>query len=195
MQPLIRVSLVAENGADARKLRRLFEQFPDFAVVSTFSTAEPEPGTFDVRVVHGQRLAQLALLARVRVPTLYLVPQGSIQANELRAPDAVLPPDAPTTQIRAAAMAVAAGLQIARKNDFDAADNESEFAFVEPLTDRELDILNLVADGLSNPEIARRLGISRNTVKFHVSSIISKLGATSRTEAATIGVKRGLIIL
>lgn len=195
MQPLIRVSLVAENDADARKLRRLFEQFPGFAVVDTLSTAGSEPGTFDVRVVHGERPARLALFAQVPVPTLFLVPHGSIQTDELRAPDAVLPPDAPTTQIRAAAMAVAAGLQIARKNDFDSADNESEFAFVEPLTDRELDILNLVADGLSNPEISRHLGISRNTVKFHVSSIISKLGATSRTEAATIAIKRGLIIL
>ena len=195
MQPLIRVSLVAENDADARKLRRLFEQFPDFSVVSIFSKAEPEPGTFDVRVVHGERLAQLALLAQVPVPTLYLVPHGNIQTDELRAPHAVLPPDAPTTQIRAAAMAVAAGLQITRKNIFDVADHESEFSFVEPLTDRELDILNLVADGLSNPEISRHLGISRNTVKFHVSSIISKLGASSRTEAVTIGIKSGLIIL
>jgi len=92
-------------------------------------------------------------------------------------------------------MAVAAGLQLARKIGFDPAEGESELSLVEPLTDRELHILNLVADGLSNPQIARRLAISRNTVKFHLSSIISKLGATSRTEAVTIGVKRGLIIL
>jgi NarL family two-component system response regulator YdfI len=92
-------------------------------------------------------------------------------------------------------MAVAAGLQIVRTNGSAAAENESDLAFFEPLTDRELRVLNLVADGLSNPQIARLLGISRNTVKFHVSSIISKLGATSRTEAVTIGVKRGLIIL
>ena len=195
MQPLIRVSLVAEKDEDARRLSRLFEQFPGFAVVNSFATAGLESGNFDVRVVHGEKPAQLALLAQVPVPTLYLVPDGTIRTDELRVPSAVLRPDAPTTQIRAAAMAVAAGLQIARKNDFDSADNESEFSFVEPLTDRELHVLNLVADGLSNPEIARRLGISRNTVKFHVSSIISKLGATSRTEAATIGVKRGLIIL
>ena len=92
-------------------------------------------------------------------------------------------------------MAVAAGLQIARTNNSAAVENEAESAFVETLTDRELRVLNLLADGLSNPKIARVLDISRNTVKFHVSSIISKLGATSRTEAVTIGVKRGLILL
>lgn len=195
MQPLIRVALVAEKDEDARRLSRLFEQFPGFSVVNISATARLGPGAFDVRVVHGENLAHLALLAEVPAPTLYLVPHAVMQTNELRAPNAVLPQDAPATQIRAAAMAVAAGLQISRKDDFDSADNESEFSFVEPLTDRELHILNLVAHGLSNPEIARHLGISRNTVKFHVSSIISKLGATSRTEAATIGVKRGLIIL
>ena len=92
-------------------------------------------------------------------------------------------------------MAVAAGLQIARTNRSALAESEGEVAFVEPLTDRELRVLNLVADGLSNPQIARLLSISRNTVKFHVSSIISKLGATSRTEAVTIAIKRGLILL
>jgi len=164
-------------------------------VVNSLANAELRPGTFDVRVVHGENVAQLAVLAQARVPTLYLVPSGRLRTDELHARDAVLPPDAPIAQIRAAAMAVASGLQIARKHDFDVADKESEFSFAEPLTDRELHILNLVADGLSNPEIARRLKISRNTVKFHVSSIISKLGATSRTEAVTIGVKHGLIIL
>jgi DNA-binding NarL/FixJ family response regulator len=195
MQSLIRVSIFAEKDEDSRKLIRLFEQSPGFGVVNSLANAELRPGTFDVRVVHGENVAQLAVLAQARVPTLYLVPSGRLRTDELHARDAVLPPDAPIAQIRAAAMAVASGLLIARKHDFDVADKESEFSFAEPLTDRELHILNLVADGLSNPEIARRLKISRNTVKFHVSSIISKLGATSRTEAVTIGVKHGLIIL
>jgi len=195
MQPPIRVSLIAEKDEDARKLTRLFEQFPEFAVVDTFAAVGDGPKTFDVQVIHAERLAQPRVLAMANGPTLYLVPPGILRPNELRAPNAMLPPDAPTSQIRAAAMAVAAGLQIKRKSDFDAADGETEFSFVEPLTDRELHILNLVADGLSNPQIARRLAISRNTVKFHISSIMSKLGATSRTEAVTIGVKRGLIIL
>jgi DNA-binding CsgD family transcriptional regulator len=193
MQAPIRVSIAAEKDEDFRKLSRVFEQFPAFAVVN--ATARLEPKTFDVRVVHGENLAKLAVFAQARVPTVYLVPQGSVRCNELHAPNAVLPPDAPSIQITAAVMAVAAGLQITHKSDFDVAGNESELSFLEPLTDRELHILNLVADGLSNPEIARRLAISRNTVKFHVSSIISKLQATSRTEAVTIGVKRGLIIV
>ena len=195
MQSSIRVSLVAGKDEDARKLKRIFEQFPEFAVVDSFAPARVEVETFDVQVTYAEHAAQLAVLPQADVPTLYLAPPGSVRPGELRATNAVLPPDAPTAQIRAAAMAVAAGLQITRKIDFDAGDSESEFSFVEPLTDRELHILNLVADGLSNPQIARRLAISRNTVKFHISSIISKLGATSRTEAVTIGLKRGLIIL
>src|SRR5882762_5195557 len=65
----------------------------------------------------------------------------------------------------------------------------------EPLTARELQVLQLVAEGLPNKGIARRLGISENTAKFHVASLCGKLGASSRTEAVTIAVRRGLIIL
>lgn len=65
----------------------------------------------------------------------------------------------------------------------------------EPLTPRELQVLQLVAQGLPNKGIARRLGISENTAKFHVSSVCGKLGASSRTEAVTIAARRGLILL
>jgi DNA-binding NarL/FixJ family response regulator len=65
----------------------------------------------------------------------------------------------------------------------------------EPLTPRELQVLNLVAQGLPNKGIARRLGISENTAKFHVASLCGKLGASSRTEAVTIAARRGLILL
>lgn len=63
----------------------------------------------------------------------------------------------------------------------------------EQLTLREQEILRLLSDGLGNKEIAGRLGISDHTVKFHVSSILGKLGAASRTEAVSQGIKRGLI--
>jgi DNA-binding NarL/FixJ family response regulator len=65
----------------------------------------------------------------------------------------------------------------------------------EPLTPRELQVLQLVAQGLPNKGIARRLGISENTAKFHVASVCSKLGAASRTEAVTLAARRGLILL
>lgn len=65
----------------------------------------------------------------------------------------------------------------------------------EPLTARELEVLELLASGLQNKEIADRLAISERTVKFHVSSILGKLGATNRTEAVAIAVQHGLIEL
>jgi DNA-binding NarL/FixJ family response regulator len=65
----------------------------------------------------------------------------------------------------------------------------------EPLTARELQVLQLVAQGLPNKGIARQLGISENTAKFHVASLTGKLGASSRTEAVTLAARRGLILL
>jgi DNA-binding NarL/FixJ family response regulator len=61
------------------------------------------------------------------------------------------------------------------------------------LTHRELEILQLVADGLSNPRIARKLWVTEQTVKFHVSNILKKLGATNRTEAAFRAKQLGLL--
>ena len=65
----------------------------------------------------------------------------------------------------------------------------------EPLSQRESDVLALMAEGAGNKEIATRLHISENTVKFHVSSILNKLGAATRTEAVTRGYKEGLILI
>jgi two-component system nitrate/nitrite response regulator NarL len=63
----------------------------------------------------------------------------------------------------------------------------------EPLTARERQVLELVAAGLPNKTIARQLGISEHTVKFHVGSVLAKLGASSRTEAVMIATRRGLL--
>jgi DNA-binding NarL/FixJ family response regulator len=63
----------------------------------------------------------------------------------------------------------------------------------EPLTARESEVLRLLGDGLGNKEIAARLSISEHTAKFHISSILGKLGASSRTEAVSQGIRRGLI--
>ena len=196
MQPPTRVLIVAENKNDAHRLVRQFEQFPEFLVVKASTVVGGiDPEKFDVGVIHGENLTHLAAILRAGVPTLCLIPRGVVRPEGVNGPNAVLPTDAPPAQIRAAAIALAAGLQIGQTRHDRAVAGEPEFAIAEPLTDRELEILNLVADGLTNPEIARQLNISRNTVKFHVSSIISKLGATSRTEAVTIGLKRGLLMV
>jgi len=63
----------------------------------------------------------------------------------------------------------------------------------EEITSRETEVLSMLAEGLVNKDIAVRLGISEHTVKFHISSILDKLGASTRTEAVTLGIRRGLI--
>lgn len=121
----------------------------------------------------------------------------------------VLPLDSASEEIVAAVFAAAAGLvtlrpeaaelimeNAARRPGVDAARSGSVDGFAEEaLTARELEVLNLVAEGAGNKEIAARLRISEHTVKFHVASIFSKLGAESRTEAVALGVRRGLILL
>lgn len=65
----------------------------------------------------------------------------------------------------------------------------------QALTPREVEVLRMLAEGVGNKAIAVRLGISDHTVKFHISSILAKLNATTRTEAVTIGVRQGMILL
>ncbi len=66
-------------------------------------------------------------------------------------------------------------------------------ALVEPLTAREIEVLQRIALGLANKQIAVALEISEHTVKFHLSSIYTKLGATNRTEAVNLALRKGLI--
>jgi two-component system, NarL family, response regulator YdfI len=64
---------------------------------------------------------------------------------------------------------------------------------IDEITPREAEVLRMLAEGLVNKDIAARLGISDHTVKFHISSILDKLGASTRTEAVTLGIRRGWI--
>ena len=70
---------------------------------------------------------------------------------------------------------------------------EDKATFSEEITSRETEVLRMLAQGLANKDIAAGLGISEHTVKFHISSILEKLGASTRTEAVTLGIRRGLI--
>jgi DNA-binding NarL/FixJ family response regulator len=73
--------------------------------------------------------------------------------------------------------------------------NPAQLSPAEHLTAREGEVLRLVALGQGNKEIAAQLNVSEHTVKFHVSSVLAKLGARSRTEAVTIGILRGLVAI
>jgi NarL family two-component system response regulator LiaR len=73
--------------------------------------------------------------------------------------------------------------------------SETSHNFPEALTERESEVLNLLAKGMTNKEIAETLVITERTVKFHVSAILTKLGASNRTEAVTIAAQQNLINL
>jgi two-component system, NarL family, nitrate/nitrite response regulator NarL len=96
-----------------------------------------------------------------------------------------------------------ATLAAARASDVDAdaillaspAHDDDDQALNEPLTPREVQVVELLAEGLPNKAIAARLGISDQTVKFHLASISGKLGAANRTDAVRRAVRRGLITL
>jgi DNA-binding NarL/FixJ family response regulator len=117
---------------------------------------------------------------------------------------AILPRTAERSEIAAAIKAVINGLAVLPRellatllNEAEPVDelldrNESGRA---PLTARELEVLAAMADGASNKAIARRLGISFHTAKFHVAAILAKLDADSRTEAVTRGAQLGLVML
>jgi two-component system, NarL family, response regulator YdfI len=114
---------------------------------------------------------------------------------------AVLPREATAAEIIAAVEGAAAGLVVLHPDTAEAALASLAAAPattavpVQPLTPREVEVLHMLAEGLGNKTIARRLGISEHTVKFHVGSIFAKLNATSRTEAVTLGVRLGLVML
>jgi DNA-binding NarL/FixJ family response regulator len=152
-------------------------------------------------------LGQMApVLSGPRRPAVVALADDAGPAAILRALDlpgwAILPRDAPMDELQITVIAAAHGLVV-----LPAALAErmlSQPASVpalnpapldEPLTPREREVLELLGEGLSNKLIARRLQISEHTVKFHVSAIYAKLGASSRTEAVSQGARRGLITL
>jgi DNA-binding NarL/FixJ family response regulator len=114
---------------------------------------------------------------------------------------AVLPSDISADQLVAALQAAASGLVVLHPTQFHSTVPAASVAsralgeLAEPLTPRESEVLQMLASGLGNKEIAAKLGISEHTVKFHVASILGKLGAASRTEAVSLGIRRGLVLL
>ena len=138
-----------------------------------------------------------ARLEAVRALALPLVADAA-QAAEVRLSGArgLLKRTARPSQVQAAIHAVAEGIAV-----YDASLAERGWApqaglnAADELTSREIEVLRLLAEGLSNKAIAGRLNVTEHTVKFHVNAILGKLGAQSRTEAVTRATRLGLIIL
>lgn len=115
---------------------------------------------------------------------------------------ALLPRSATAEEIVPTVVAAAAGLVVLHSDVFDfllpilpSTARTLPTSPVQALTPREIEVLGMLAEGLGNKAIARRLSISEHTVKFHVSSIFQKLSASSRTEAVTLGARQGLIMI
>lgn len=107
----------------------------------------------------------------------------------------VLPADASGEELIAALHALSQGLIVGTSTLLFESESENGTLSHGPLTDRESEVLGLLAKGLANKQIAVALGISEHTVKFHVSSIYTKLSVTNRTEAVREGLRGGWIAL
>ena len=139
-------------------------------------------------------------------PAFVVLLEGARRADLLRAlqagVQAVISRDAHPAEITAALEAAHDGLAVFSPEILEVLlPHSTELAGAgdlppgEPLSRRESDVLALMAEGAGNKEIAARLHISENTVKFHVSSVLNKLGAATRTEAVTRGYREGLILM
>ena len=186
-----------EVVGSAATIEILTDQLSDAApdVVLIDSSGEPlEP-------MMGSLLAS-GLASDVAVVVLADGMTAAASADALRAGvRAALPGDISPEQLVSALQAVASGLLVLHPSHAEeglaagSAPARALDELAESLTNRELEVLQMLAAGLSNKEIAARLNISEHTVKFHVASILGKLGAGSRTEAVSLGIRRGLVLL
>ena len=185
---------IVGSAADLESISgQLVDVEPDVVLVEVAADAQEEllNALEDAEVA--QEYAVIVLSAQPRAASLSKALRAGVRA--------VLPRDATPEQLRAALEAAAAGLVVVHPSELDTvlpATVGSPVAvdeLLEPLTRREREVLQMLAAGLGNKEIAGRLSISEHTVKFHVASILGKLGASSRTEAVSIGIRHGLVLL
>jgi len=176
---------VAGTAGTFAFLRSLMDEVTaDVAVVEIDST--PDSGVAREWITEFLDRLPVVLLAEGRHPDLFNAILRAEGAGLLRS-------DASADQIGQAIQAVRAGLVT-----FDStlvAQNEPASDLDEELTPRETQVLALLSEGLGNREIAARLRISEHTIKFHIRSILGKLGASTRTEAVSRGLRHGLIEL
>jgi NarL family two-component system response regulator YdfI len=211
-----RVFIVATLLAERRELASLLDDAPDMDVVGTASTLEGateewEELELDVLLIrdtgesreHLLDLLEDTGLAR-QTPVVLILEQAARnkvnRAIQLGV-RGILPAEVAPRQLISAVGAVAKGLLVLHPNELSLTaasvltGNGEVAELLEPLTPREREVLQMLASGLGNKQIAAHLKISEHTAKFHVASILGKLGASSRTEAVSLGLRRGLILL
>ncbi len=210
---MIRIFLIAPPGALRERLEELLES-ADAAIVGRVDDVElldDEPAAeAEVILLDATSVAldetldalQQRRLLRASKLILFIDPASPDSVNRaIRAGvRGILPAEVEAEQLSATLEAVARGLVAFHPSEIrasrTAASSNADFVeAVEPLTARERHVLQMLSQGLGNKEIAARLKISEHTVKFHVASILGKLGASTRTEAVSIALRRGLILL
>jgi DNA-binding NarL/FixJ family response regulator len=204
---VIRVFVAAPTAAARLGLRARLDH-PDVEVVGEGATLPAGRARVDVVVLDGagMLLGPAAAMAEDGLPPVVALADDDRLARALGALPlrgwAIVGREASAAELRAAVLAAAEGLVavpasragriLGGPGEPAARDPE---ALPEPLTAREREVLELLGQGLSNRRIAERLLISEHTAKFHVASVLGKLGASTRTEAVSRGVRRGLITL
>jgi two-component system nitrate/nitrite response regulator NarL len=204
----LRVAVVAADPLARRGLSALLGREPGLVVAAQLAGDEDgvdvlrqdaDAAVFDLGAGPRPPLDQLGRAAQAGVPVLALVHDEDVAASALAAgARAVLFRDAAPDRLAAALRAVHAGLLVLDDGLAAQALRPPPSAIptlLEPLTPRESEVLQLLAQGLANKAIAERLGISDHTAKFHVNAILGKLGAKSRTEAIVQAARLGLVIL
>ena len=203
-----RVFVVAPTPMARAGLRSMLAAVEDVGVEVVGESGQladdaPALSTSEVVLVGDEELLEEAALAVSEDGSqgLVLVSEEEGAVARLRALPlrgwGVVPPDAPPEELGAAVAAVAQGLVVLPRAVADGALAEAPVAeeLSEPPTAREGEVLGLLAQGLSNKQIARELSISEHTVKFHISSLYAKLEVGNRAEAVSQGARRGLISL
>ncbi|HEY4691939.1 MAG TPA: response regulator transcription factor [Bellilinea sp.] len=197
---MIRVGVVAPAAALRLGLRELLQALPDIEV--TAESAHPlDLPVVDVLVLTSP--ASLVDLPPEPPPVLLLTSDAGSADHLTHLPVwGLLPLEASVDELSAALQALAEGLVVgspvlvSRLMDHALVPGLRDAEEVlDPLTARERQVLQLAAEGLANKEIASQLQISEHTVKFHLSSLYSKLGVSSRTEAVRTGTRQGWVIL
>jgi NarL family two-component system response regulator YdfI len=190
------VEVVGRSASLASAVRDIADAQPDVIVIQL--------DTFDVRELAGLQ-ATISGHAGFPFPAVVALANPRGMAGVARAVEsgirALLPLDASAAEIGGAIAAAVAGLVVLHPAflegmaDVAPALRQPDATPATPLTERELEVLALMAQGLANKEIAGSLGISEHTVKFHIGSIFNKLDVSSRTEAVAEGIRAGLVLL